>query len=121
MGLALAVKNAEARALGRKQTFIPRPRSPVYRRQRSISNERALDGGLLDKSLGAAVLRLQLRFTNQLFGIGLRGPFARNRPVNVTAWGLHARKQSIAAFIACVASHYWRIMIPIELLRPTTG
>jgi len=30
---------------------------------------------LLDRSLGTAVLTLQLRFTNQLLGIGLRGPF----------------------------------------------
>ena len=54
---------------------------------------------LLDKSLGTTVLRLQLRFTSQLLGIGLRGPCVRNRPVNVTAWGLHACKQSFAAFI----------------------
>ncbi len=33
LGLASAVKNAEARALGRKQAFIHRPRSPVYRRR----------------------------------------------------------------------------------------
>ncbi len=33
LGLASAVKFAEAIALGRKQIFIPRPRSPVYRRR----------------------------------------------------------------------------------------
>ena len=73
---------------------------------------------LLDRSLSTAVLRLRLRFTNQLLGIGL-GAFGSNRPVNVTTWGLHDRKQSIAAIIECVASHYWRIMVPIEFLRPT--
>ena len=67
-----------------------------------------------------AVLRLQLRFTNQFLGIGLRDPCGSNRSVNVTARGLHVRKQSFAAFIERVASHYWRIMVPIEFLRPTT-
>ena len=44
MGLALAVKIAEAIALGRKQTFIPRSRSAVYRRRHPVGDSLPYSG-----------------------------------------------------------------------------
>jgi len=38
----------------------------------------------------------------------LRGLSGSNRLVDVTAQGLHGRKQLFAGFVKCVASHYWR-------------
>ena len=54
------------------------------------------------------VLRQRLRITNQLLGIGLRDLCGSNRLVDVTAQGLHVRKQLFAEFIECVASGNWR-------------
>ncbi len=50
--LVSIVQNAEARPLGRKQTFTPRLQGPVYRRQRTMSSERALDGGRVKQIFG---------------------------------------------------------------------
>ena len=72
----------------------------------------------LDRSLGTAILRQRLRFTNQLLGIGLRGLCGTNRLVDVTARGFHVHKQLFAEFLECVTSHYWRYLGSDRVFAP---
>ncbi len=57
----------------------------------------------LDRSLGTAILRQRLRFTNQLLGTGLKDLCGSNRLDDVMARGLRVRTQLLPSGLAPVS------------------